>query len=271
MKLKVKQVTFPEVIEFNFEELQKGIAEKVEHYKCLVYTENQVKDAKNDVANLRKFAKALSDERIRIKKQCLEAYTPFEEKINKLVAMIDEPINLIANQVHDYEEKQKEEKLDLIKNHWNSCTLPFETLQLEQIFNSKWLNASVNIKNVCKEIDERLEQIASDLSTLANLPDFSFEAVEVYKQTLNLNEAISEGKRLADMQTRKAEAQQKMEESFEKMKTAAETAAESVAEVVNATESSPAQWVSFKAFMTVEQALMLKDFFDGNNIKFTSI
>ena len=119
MELKVKQVTFPEVIEFNFEELQKGIAEKVEHYKCLVYTENQVKDAKKDVANLRKFAKALSDERIRIKKQCLEAYTPFEEKINKLVAMIDEPINLIANQVHDYEEKQKEEKQALIQEYIN--------------------------------------------------------------------------------------------------------------------------------------------------------
>lgn len=267
MKLIVNQVSVPESISFNYEELKQALTAKAETYSAMVYTDADISAAKKDRADLNKFKKAVNDERIRLEKEYLTPFNSFKAQINDLIKIIDEPINVIDSQIKSYEEKQKEEKLDLIKNHWNSCTLPFETLQLSQIFNSKWLNASVNIKNVCKEIDERLEQVASDLSTLANLPDFSFEAVETYKHTLDINKAISEGKRLSDMQKKKAEAQQKMDESFEKMKTVDET----TAEVVKATESSPAQWVSFKAFMTVEQALMLKDFFDSNNIEFTSI
>ena len=81
-----------------------------------------------------------------------------------------------------------------------------------------------------------------------------------------MKKAISEGQRLADIAKRKAEA-------AEVAQAATISKKETVEEVVIAKNETtiPAQWVSFKAFMTVEQALMLKDFFDSNNIKFTSI
>ena len=65
MELRVEPVTFPEVIQFNYEELKAEITSKVEMYKNLVYTgSDQIKDAKADRAALNKLIKAMSDETI---------------------------------------------------------------------------------------------------------------------------------------------------------------------------------------------------------------
>ena len=51
MELRVSPVTFPEVIDFNFEELRTEITVRVERYTNLVYTEEQIKEAKSDLAS----------------------------------------------------------------------------------------------------------------------------------------------------------------------------------------------------------------------------
>ena len=143
----------------------------------------------------------------------------------------------------------------------------------EQIFNEKWLNASVNIKTVCAEIDARIEQIAKDLETLSKLPEFSFEAIEEYKHSLDLNKAIQEGQRLAEIQKRKAEEQQKMNDALEKMKSAAKNAAEGITKTVEAMTDaqSKKEWISFKAHLSTEDALALKEFFNSRQIEFEAI
>ena len=107
MELRIEPITFPEVIKFNFDELKQEITDKVAMYNNLVYTEEQVKEAKTDRASLNKFVKALSDERIKIKKQCLQPYEEFEKRINELSAIVNEPISLIDKQVKEFEEKKK--------------------------------------------------------------------------------------------------------------------------------------------------------------------
>lgn len=296
MELKIKEITFPEAIDFNFDELKKEITDRVEMYKNLVYTEDQVKQAKADRANLNKFVKALSDERIKVKKQCLQPYEAFEAKVNELARIVQEPIALIDEQVKGYEEKQKQEKLEKIKAYWDEVLqadkVP-EAVTFNQIFDEKWLNASVSMKSIQEKIDSRLEQIANDLATLENLPEFSFEAIEVYKSTLDLTKAINEGQRLADMAKRKAEAEKlKAEKEAEQVRLAAEVEAkkQEKREVVKMPDggvyvqdedkqgftyhepTEPAkQWISFKALLSVEDATALKAFFEGRNIEFEAI
>ena len=65
MELKVNEVAVPEQITFNYEELKQELTEKVSMYETLVYTDDQIKQAKADKANLNKLKKALNDERIR--------------------------------------------------------------------------------------------------------------------------------------------------------------------------------------------------------------
>lgn len=283
MELKIKQPTFPEVIEFNFDELKQEIVNRVAMYSNLVYTEEQVKQAKADRANLNKFVKALSDERIKVKKQCLQPYEAFEAKVNELVRIVQEPIALIDEQVKGYEEKQKQEKLEKIKAFFEKCN--FEDFKFEQIFDEKWLNASVSMKSIEEAICARGEQIAKDLSTLSNLPEFGFEATEVYKRSLDINTALNEGKRLSEMQKRKAEheAEQARLAAEAEAKKQAECPVVEVethvvecgvtgsikAEVVK--ETPEKQWVSFRAHLTVDEARELKKFFDDRAILFEAI
>lgn len=287
MQLKVQTPTFPEVIEFNFDEIKQEVTKKASDYMNLVYSEEQIQDAKKDRAALNKFVKALSDERIKIKKECMKPYEDFERKIKELDGIVNAAIQNIDSQVKGYEEKKKQEKKKAIEKFWNETEIALPIpLKLEQIFNQSWLNASVSMKSIQTEIKETLAKIESDLATLENLSEFSFEAIEVYKTTLNLSEAIKEGQRLADIQRRK----QEQEAEQARMKAEAELAqhmnppveAEVVVNVQTPSgqevpvakipvEVPQRQWISFKANLTVEEAHQLKNFFEARKIEYAAI
>ena len=272
MKLIVKTPTFPEAIEFNFDELKQEIEAKASYYINLVYTADQIQEAKKDVAALRKFTKAISDERIKVKKECLKPYEDFEAKIKILDGIVNQAIQNVDGQVKAAEEKDKAEKLEKIKAEFDKrCESTW--LTFEKIFNEKWLNASVSMKTVCAEIEARLKQITNDLATLSNLPEFAFEAVEEYKQSLDINKAITEGHRLSEIQKRKAEAQRKMDESVEALKSSATNAAETIAEALNVAYEAQQKkhWVMFKAHLSVDDAQALNAFFKARNVVFEKI
>ena len=283
MELKVKTPTFPEVIEFNFQELKQEITERASQYVNLVYTDDQISDAKKDRATLNKFVKALSDERIKIKKECLKPYEDFEKKIKELDGIVNQAIKNIDSQVKGYEEKKREEKEVEIRKYWDELEKPI-WLHCDLIFDPRWLNASVSMKSIQTAIDEKLVDINSDLATLRNLQEFSFEAIEVYKTTLDLGKSINEAHRLAEMAKRKAEAERLAAErkaEQERLKAEAEfakhmnppeepkVAAHDVLEEVKPVEER--QWISFKAHLTVEDATALKEFFESRNITFHAI
>lgn len=255
MELIIKEVQIPESIPFNYEELKTALAEKVAQYENLVYTEEQISLAKNDLATLRKLDKAISDERISKKKEYMKPFDDFEAKIKELSKIINGGIDNINTQVKNFETAEKATKKLQIETFFSYCN-PYEWLRLEQIFAEKWLNKSVKLETVRSEINEKLQKIASDLETLSNLPEFGFEAEEVYKSTLDMNNAISEGKRLADLQKRKAEA-------TATPKPEAKPETKSKAEPTETIHT-----VDFRAYMTVQQMKELKQFFEDRNINF---
>ena len=112
-------------------------------------------------------------------------------------------------------------------------------------------------------MDARFEQIAKDLETLSNLPEFSFEAINEYKQSLDLNKAIVEGQRLSDIQKRKAEEVARIE------KAAIHPTPNT--EVPTEADETPRMWISFKAYLSVDDAQALKSFFETRNIDFAAI
>lgn len=59
MELKVNEVSIPEQITFNYDELKRDLIDKVSTYETLVYTDDQIKQAKADKANLNKLKKPL--------------------------------------------------------------------------------------------------------------------------------------------------------------------------------------------------------------------
>ena len=207
---------FVKEIEWNHEELKKEISAKMEEYKTLVFTENTIKDAKKDRADLNKLKNAFEDERKRIKKLCMDPYNRFEGQVKEITSLIEEPIRLIDAQIKEVDQQKKAQKRMQIEDLFR--IIGFQVfVTLDQIWDDKWLNATVSLKNIEEQMKSRMYQIGEDIYTIQNLPEFSFESMEVYKKTLNLTMAVQESRRLSDIRKKKREheeaiAKQKAEE-----------------------------------------------------------
>lgn len=260
---------FIKEITWNHEDIKREISERVKHYTNLLYTDEQIKLAKTDRANLRKFVDALETKRKEIKKQCLAPYESFEKQMKEIVAIVNEPILMIDGQVKRYEDRQKEEKLEEILEIYNDANFP-DWVKPNQIIDEKWLNASVKPKTIQAEIEAKLNKITNDLDTLANLSEFSFEAIEMYKDTLDLNKAINEGKRLSELMKRKAEAEATA--TISKTETV-ETPKPVETAVPEATPTAlpEKQWVKFEALISKDDALILREFFKTNGIEYRAV
>lgn len=271
MELKVEEVQVPKVINFNFEELKMELITKCQEYETAVYTDDQIKLAKSDRANLNKLKKALNDERIRREKEYLKPFEDFKGKINEIIAIIDKPVAIIDKQVKAYEEEQKVKKTEAIQQIFDGITFKPDWLLLRSIWNERWLNATFTMGNVEDEIIARINQINKDVSTLSNLPDFGFEATEVYKTTLDVNKALNEGARLVEIQKKKAEAEQAKKDAQEPKP---EQPKENFMNppVVDDTPEDPNKiWVNFSAYLDMVDATKLSDFCKENKIKIKRI
>lgn len=280
MELKIYSPTADrqiEKIKWNNEELKKEVAQKLEYYKNIVYDETEIKEAKKDLARLKKFIEALENKRKEIKKQCLALYEEFEKEEKEIVAMFSATTSSIDSQIKNFEQARKDKKLDEIKGLFVSAEFP-EWVSFEQIFDERWLNVSVSVKNIETQIKNAREQIDKDLEMLRALPDFAFEAEQIYKRTFNVQKAITEAKTAYELQKAKekyeAEQKQALEEQKNQIKQPepVPTFIDEQPAITETVHEKPKKiWLSFKANLTVDDALALKEFFNSRNIEFQSI
>lgn len=258
-------------IDWNYDELKAALLQKLEYYKGLVYTEDQIKEAKADRANLNALATAIDGKRKWIKKQCLQPYEQFEAQIKDLLAVIKEPVALIDSQIKGYEEEKKQKKLEEVKALFeklkDAAGEEFKFVSFEQIFEDKFLNASISLKMVETVINNKFNAIKCNLKTIAELKEYSFEATEVYKETLNLNEALEKAKYMVEIAKKKAEEERKEQEKEEEVK-------EVVPDLQEAEEPATdvkREWTAFEAYLSTEEARMLAAWLKLNNIKIRRI
>lgn len=292
MELKIEQKNLPEPITFNYEELKAYLTQQAHDYETAVYTEDSIKQAKVDRSKLNALMRSLNDERIRREKLWLEPFQDFKGKIKELIAIIEKASANIDKQIKEYEIQQKEAKRHEIAKIFEMGhevgSIP-RWLEFEQVENPKWLNATTSMSAIQDEIGEICDKIKSDLDILAELPEYSFEATEVYKSSLDLGKAMAEGKRLADIQKRK-EAEMKARELREqeqkiladKVKGAQKPSdaeiqafSEQVENDKAAIEKAKAQgvkrwWVNIRACVTLAEANDLKAYFAENGIEYTA-
>lgn len=257
MELKIKPVSIPEIVEFNYEELRKWLLEKAEYYGSLVYTEENIADAKRDRAAINKFIKQLNDARIAKKKEFLKPYEDFENKIKELESVMTEPLAAIDTAVKTHEEKFKKERISEIEKIWNSIEEKPTWLTCNQVFDKKWLNKTTSIKAVEDQLRQAVEDVVNKMKWLQEFK-WNYEATEIYKKTLDFDKANSEGKEIWEM------AQKKNEEFAAKGILRAE-----VPRVTNENEKTFV--VKFETEITMTQAKLLKSFCDQNGITLKKI
>lgn len=269
MELRINDYQVTPEITFNFDEIKAEISDRVSFYKDLVYTDDEIKQAKADRARLRKLIDAIDSQRKQVKADILAPYDELEKKLNEIKALIQEPINMIDNQVKAYEELQKQTKTDSIHQGWINKGGPVD---ISLIWNPKWLNSTYSMKKISEEMDAAIEKFENGMVTLEQLTEYQFEAIEVFKATLDLGAAMVRANELKEQAKRKAEyeAQKKAEAEYQNSPQTCEQPIKQPAEPPQVTwpEETEREWVTFTAFMSVPEALELKRFFDERNIEF---
>lgn len=279
MELKITELQVPGKISFNYEELKQQIQTRASDYASMVYTDDQIANAKKDRADLNRLKKALNDERIRQEKEFLQPFNEFKAQVKELCGIIDTATASVDKQIKEFEEQKKAEKLDAILEYFGSALaakLPSVSLDHRLVVDAKWLNASVSMKSIQEAIDGKLEQVVKDLAVIDSLPSYAFEAREYYINTLDLARAVSEAHRLQEQAEKKAaweaEQQKRKEEAANANEAFKKQVTDYAAETVEAEVIEPSrQWIGFQALLSADEAKALGAWLRGNGIRFKAI
>lgn len=177
----------------NFAEVEAYIKERLKEYDGAVFTEESKGYAKKELAKLRAEKKELNDNLREAKKKYMAPWDAFEPKAKELINLFDEPIILIDGQVKAFEEDRIEQKKALIEAIYTELVGDLaDIIPLGRIYNPKWENATMKEKAIREEVLAQATAARIALDTIHGMhSDAETKALDVFKQTLSLPEAIS--------------------------------------------------------------------------------
>lgn len=281
MELQVNEIKALEPVKFNYEQLKQEITTKVENYKSIVYTEDNIKEAKSDRANLNKLAKALNDEKIRVKNTVLAPYLPFEKQCNELIELVKEASTHADTQIKNYEQQAKDEKLKQIINYFMENVGDYsELIDFDKIFNEKWLNVTYKMDQIEKDISHMIAKTKTDLAVIDS--QFKEESInqaakmEYFNNIANptvLTMAMLKGNKMADDAKKLEELKQKEESTqlptkseVNVEKSSQNTAQNEVKTEIKENNSQELMTIDFTITVTPEKMQELKKFLVMNHI-----
>lgn len=274
---------FIQKIEFNFEEIKTELETRLEKYENLTYTEETIKEAKDDRAGLNKFKEAIETRRKEIKSLCLNPYNDFEVKVKELTALIDKPILAIDTQIKNFENKRIEEKRKEITDFYNSAIGDLaDLLPLDKIFNQKWLNATFKMTNIQKEITETIGKVNGNLAVIVDLkldPELELQVKDKYIQTLDFGLAMAEKTRLENLKKAFKEReeqntpinQEETEPVLNEQETTAELKNKTQTKIMRIGKTATINRVEFWAKGTKAQLTELAEFMKNKGIEYGGI
>jgi len=182
-------------VTWNYEEIKKSLEDSVAIYQGMVYTDDTIKTAKTDVAELRALAKAIEDRRKEVKEKCLEPYNIIEKQAKELVALVNKPIEAINIQVQDYESRRKEAVRAKIDAYWKQkCAVLPESIwdaAHSKIYDSRWENATATQKSWKEGIDNGVAEIQGAIETIKSFnSEFEEDMLNSFYADLSLQNAI---------------------------------------------------------------------------------
>lgn len=272
----------PATLEFNFEDLKSALAERMELYRGLVVTEDGIKAAKQDRADLNKLREAIEAKRKEVKKACMAPYTEFEAKVKELVQLVDAPITAIDGQLKQYEEKRRADKRAEAAAIYEETVGELRSiLPFDKLWRDEWYNTAWSMKKIREAIVAAEDKAASDLEVLSTVESEFSEAVRLkYLEALDLNAALTERARLQERAEKLREYEEKRRKAAEAdtanlrgvERTAAAYSGAEQAEISPATGAEETIYLlRFECQLTRSQAAELATFLSARNIHFRRI
>lgn len=224
-------------IEWNKEELLAAVRNKIALYEGIVYTEETVKTAKNDRAELNNLVKAIDERRKKVKEVINQPYAEFEKELKEITDLIKKQSAEIDEQVKVFEAAEKEEKKAKIMEAYEKAIGNLaEILPFSKVFDQRYMNKTCKLASAIAEVQKKIEQVKTDLETIESVcGKYKLNAKDVYVRTLDLSKAMAEEKRLKDLEE-KLEAERIQKEKAAEERRKAEEARKAEAERIRKEE-----------------------------------
>lgn len=185
-------------IQANLEQIKGYVQGVVAKYQNAAYTDEQMKLAKADRADLKRLKEDIDTKRKQVKSAWNAPYLEFESQIKAITALIDQPVALIDGQIKDWEELRKKARYNALETVFNKCNPFGPLLEFEKVVDAEMLKMSTTDNRATSLIIRKMEKITGEMAQLESVvdPAFRTECVAHYTQTLNLAEAILHEKNL---------------------------------------------------------------------------
>lgn len=170
----------PGIVAFNnFDEVKAYLQAGLETYNNRVYSKNDINQAKDDLAVLKRVKKKLTDK----KKELESAYgMPIEKvrsQLDELIEMVKEPYDIIDRMLKENAKEIKErEIIEYAKVKAQSLGVYADkVLSSPSFFNPRWKNATYYERAWKKDVDELIKRAGDEISIIKKLANGNTAAV----------------------------------------------------------------------------------------------
>ena len=153
----------------NYEQLLNDIAERADHFKNMVVTDDAIREAKQIKADLNNFIKRSNDYRLAKEREHMEMFNPFKNQVKNIIDVVNQAVANIDTQIKVYDEIEKADKKARIKDWYAEFTQDEEEViadQFDTIFQSRWLNKTCSDAEWQDEIEKAVAKLNEDLNHL---------------------------------------------------------------------------------------------------------
>lgn len=210
----------------NYEPLKAAAQELAAVYGSQLVSQDAIKDAKADMAMLRKLAKTASDMRIKIEREHAAKIATVTKQLKEVAGIFTDAAAKIDTQVKEYDEQRKAARMEEIKQIYAEEVGDMaDLLPLEKLMRQDWLNKSTTTKTVRDDLQAIIINAQTGIEQIKGLHSTHENAIlAAFLERLSLADALAEKKKLEDMdaamERRKEEARKAAQEAEEAAKAA---------------------------------------------------
>lgn len=177
-------------IESNMKEVKSYVENLNNYYKNITFTEETMKEAKDEKSKVNKFKAQVADYRKNIIAEYNKPIKAFEDTAKDTEKLLTDTYNTINQQVANYESQQKEIKEQEIKDYFEEYktanNIDFITYGQARIN----VTLSASVKSLKEQAKQFIDKIVDDLK-LIETQEHKTEILVEYKQTLNVAQSIT--------------------------------------------------------------------------------
>jgi len=215
----------------NFEPLKAAAQEMAAVYGSQLVSVDAIKDAKTDMAMLRKLAKSASDMRIKIEREHAAKIATVTKQLKEVAGIFTDAAAKIDSQVKAYDEERKAARLEEIRQIYaEEIGDMADIIPFDKLYRAEWLNKTTTDKTVRGDIQTAVINAQTGIEQIKGLGSPHENAIlSAFLDKLSLADALAAKKRLEDMD---AAMKRRQEETVKTVENVVEAIKEAVTEPV---------------------------------------